>query len=218
MKKVSLALVTALTLGLLVPASADAWSFFHKKPSQQQGQADQGQAGQSGQSGQNDQGTPVPEPTPTDPTTPPDQDGDEGQTPGQNPGQNPGQTPDQTPGQGGKFCGKLWESIKKLFTKDPAQQAEQLKKLLVLTVKDLELCLNTIDGKEKKYKNVVPAVGHLNHALSALDKAHPPKHLKPAFKELSKRISHAKFYLVVADFEEVQARVQSAIDYIGELN
>ena len=126
---------------------------------------------------------------------------------------------DQVPGQK-KGCG-LWQFIKKLFAKDPAKEAKQaelLKKLLVLADKDLELALNTLDGKEKSYKKVIPAVGHLNHALSALGKVRPPKHLKPAFKQLSKRISHAKFYLVAFDFEEASARIESAKDYIGHLD
>ncbi|RCK78280.1 MAG: hypothetical protein OZSIB_1657 [Candidatus Ozemobacter sibiricus] len=120
-----------------------------------------------------------------------------------------------------KGCG-LWafikKNLKKLFEKNPEQDAELLKKLLVLAAKDLELALQAIDGKDKCYAKAFPAVGHLNHALSALHKGRPPKHLKPAFKQLEKRISHAKFYLVVYDFEEAAARIEAAKDYIGELN
>lgn len=126
-----------------------------------------------------------------------------------------GQGEAQTPGKPG--CG-LWEFIKKYFVKDPAQEAEALKKLLILADKDLELCLNTLGGKEKNYLKVFPAVGHLNHALAAINKGHPPKYLKPCFKELVKRISHAKFYLVAYDFSEAEARVKAAKDYIGDIN
>ncbi len=120
-----------------------------------------------------------------------------------------------------KGCG-LWafikKNLKKLFAKNPEQDAELLKKLLILAAKDLELALNAIDGKDKCYKKAFPAVAHLNHALSALHKGRPPKHLKPAFNQLEKRISHAKFYLVVFDFDEASARIEAAKDYIGELN
>ena len=134
---------------------------------------------------------------------------------------DPGQggDPEQGSEQDGKKC-CLWEMIKKLLAKPtPEQQAELLAKLLVLAKKDLELAAGTIEGKGCNYfKNVIPAIGHLNHALSAIGKGKPPKHLKPAFKELTKRISHAKFYLVANDLDEARSRIDAAADYIGELN
>lgn len=119
-----------------------------------------------------------------------------------------------------KGCG-LWKFIKthleEAVAKKSEKNAELLKKLLVLVSKDLELALGAIDGKKTSYRNVIPAVGHLNHALSALGKCHPPRHLKPAFKQLAKRISHAKFYLVTFDLDEATARIEAAREYIGDL-
>lgn len=142
---------------------------------------------------------------------------DQGQA---DPGQNDqGQTDQGSPEQGKDKC-SLLDLLKKIFChpKDEAALKEAMQKLLTMTAQDLQLCLDTIAGKDSCYlKNVVPAVGNLNHALSALDKIHPPKHLKPVFKELHKRISHAKFYLVVNDREEAENRVRAALEYIGTL-
>ncbi len=202
MKKACFLVLVALMVSFLSPVTGFAGQ-------SQQTPAPVPGAGQGGDAAPGDQGAPADQN---------DQAGQVGQ--GDDAGQSDqaGQA-DQVPGQK-KGCG-LWQFIKKLFAKDPAKEAKQaelLKKLLVLADKDLELALNTLAGKEKSYKKVIPAVGHLNHALSALGKAHPPKHLKPAFKQLSKRISHAKFYLVAFDFEEASARIESAKDYIGQLD
>jgi hypothetical protein len=128
---------------------------------------------------------------------------------------------DADQGQSDKNGGNcLIEKIKKLFCKekDPAALKEAMQKLLEIIVRDLDLCLNSIDGKDANYLKAFPAIGHLNHALSALGKVKPPKHLKVVFKQVNKRISHAKFYLVMNSFDEAAARVESAKEYIASLN
>ncbi|MFZ2958179.1 MAG: hypothetical protein WA705_14925 [Candidatus Ozemobacteraceae bacterium] len=154
--------------------------------------------------------TPAPAPVPGDDNPGQDDQSDQAGQAGQSDQSN------QVPGEKAG-CG-LWKFIKKLMDKHAAKDAAELKKLLVIADKDLELCLNSISGKGKCYSAVFPAVEHLNHALHALGKCHPVKALRKPFKELEKRISHAKFYLIVYDFEEVQARIESARDLIGTLD
>lgn len=149
-------------------------------------------------------------PAPTQPPASEPGQGDQGQG-------DQGQADQGNPKDGKGCC--ILDLIKKIFChpKDEAALKDAMQKLLTLTASDLQLCLDTISGKDVPYCKVIPAVGNLNHALSALDKIDPPKTLKPILKELHKRISHAKFYLVVNDRDEAENRVRAALEYIGTL-
>lgn len=125
-----------------------------------------------------------------------------------------GQT-DQSGGKGSDCAILAW--VKNLFHKDPALQKEAMLKLLELVVKDIELALNTLSGKDVCYLKMFPAMEHVNHALKTLNKIHPPKHLKEVFKQVEKRLSHTKFCLVVKDTDEASARLQAALEYIKTL-
>ena len=153
---------------------------------------------------------------------PVDQAGQTGQAEqGDNPGQD-GQIEDgDNPGQeasGGKESCNLWKKIKAWMKAKAEKDAALLEKLMLIAKKDLEMCLSTMSGKGSCAKNIIPAVGHLNHALKALKDGKPPRHLKKAYKHLQKRISHAKFYIVMFNFDEASQRVESALEVIGELN
>ncbi len=122
---------------------------------------------------------------------------------------------DQSGGKGSDCALLAW--VKNLFHKDPALQKEAMLKLLELVVKDIELALNTLGGKDVCYLKMFPAIEHVNHALKTLNKIHPPKHLKEVFNQVEKRLSHTKFCLVVKDTDEAAARLQSALEYIKTL-
>lgn len=136
-----------------------------------------------------------------------------------------GQSGDQS-GQAGQVGGghghgcDLITWIKNVFKKKqltPEEQAEAMKKLLEIVASDLDLCLATLDGKQVSYLKMFPAIGHLNHALGALNKIEPPKQLQKALKEVHKRISHCKFYLVMKDVPEAQNRVTATLEFVKTL-
>jgi hypothetical protein len=99
---------------------------------------------------------------------------------------------------------------------DPTAQITN-KQLMEMVVKDLQLCLSGIEGKKPSFCDAFPAIAHLNHALKTLGKIQITAAYKPVMKELHKRISHARFYLVMHDYDEAAKRITETLDYIAKL-
>jgi|GEM_PF-6571715 len=102
-----------------------------------------------------------------------------------------------------------------LFENPSDQQV--MKELMDLVVRDLQLCLTSLDGKGKSYLNGFPALGHINHAEITLCRIHPPKPFNKVVYEIQKRLFCAKFYVLMYNYDEVKSRVTSLIEYIGTL-
>lgn len=167
------------------------------------GSSDQGQGQAQGQ-GQTPE-TPAPAPAPEAPAPAP-----ENPEPAPAP-ENPAPAPEDpapapAPGNPGQDAPST----------DPSTQIVN-QQLLALVGKDLQLCISALEGKKVNYTNAFPAMGHLNHALSTLKKIEVSKLNKKVLKELSKRISHARFYLVMYDFDETKNRVNMAIEFVGTI-
>ncbi len=169
------------------------------------GSSDQGQGQAQGQ-GQTPE-TPAPAPAPEAPAPAPEN--PEPAPAPENPApapEDPAPAPAPAPGNPGQDAPST----------DPSTQIVN-QQLLALVGKDLQLCISALEGKKVNYTNAFPAMGHLNHALSTLKKIEVSKLNKKVLKELSKRISHARFYLVMYDFDETKNRVNMAIEFVGTI-
>lgn len=83
--------------------------------------------------------------------------------------------------------------------------------MLYMVYTDLNNCLRSYN---QNFKDSVSAIGHLNNAQSALKKTviHPAYY--PLIEEINKRISKAKFYLVMNDRTAVNQRLTQLMHII----
>jgi hypothetical protein len=170
-----------------LPVAADMFDIYGTDQSQYGQHGQYGQAGQHGQYGQTGQH------------------GQYGQT-GQH-GQY-GSYQHEQPKKCGGFFG--W------FKPKPCAHKKQANaKLIQLVRMDLQLCLGEIEGKRPSYLACFPAMGHINHARSALDKIRTDRYDRRVIEQIRKRLGHVRFYLVMYNFNEATDRVYSLLNYLN---